>query len=49
DNDSQREEIDIVSRTDELLPPGFKNDDSEEEIDIFEGLHADNSISNSEN
>nr|GEY51582.1 hypothetical protein [Tanacetum cinerariifolium] len=48
-NDSQKGEIDIVSRTDELLPPGFENDDSEEEIDIFEGLHVDNSISNSEN
>nr|GEX65375.1 hypothetical protein [Tanacetum cinerariifolium] len=33
DNDSQREEIDIVFRTDELLPPGFKNDDLEGEID----------------
>nr|GEZ87454.1 reverse transcriptase domain-containing protein [Tanacetum cinerariifolium] len=49
DNDFQWEEIDIVSETDELLPPGFKNDDSEEEIDIFKGLHVDNSISNSEN
>nr|GFC71677.1 hypothetical protein [Tanacetum cinerariifolium] len=33
DNDSQREEIDIVTNTDELLPPCFENDDSEEEID----------------
>nr|GEZ70620.1 reverse transcriptase domain-containing protein [Tanacetum cinerariifolium] len=49
DNDFQRKEIDIVSETDELLPPGFENDDSEEEIDIFEGLHVDNSISNSKN
>nr|GEX69748.1 hypothetical protein [Tanacetum cinerariifolium] len=49
DNDSQREEIDIVSKTDELLPPGFKNDDSEEEIDVVKELHIDNSISNSEN
>nr|GEZ77396.1 hypothetical protein [Tanacetum cinerariifolium] len=49
DNDSQREEIDIVSGTDELLPPGFKNDDLEGEIDVVEELHADNSISNSEN
>nr|GEU88011.1 hypothetical protein [Tanacetum cinerariifolium] len=32
DIDSQREEIDIVTDTDELLPPGFENDDSEEEI-----------------
>nr|GEZ18836.1 hypothetical protein [Tanacetum cinerariifolium] len=28
-----REEIDIVTNTDELLPPGFENDDSEGEID----------------
>nr|GEW04405.1 reverse transcriptase domain-containing protein [Tanacetum cinerariifolium] len=49
DNDSQMEEIDIVTNTDELLPPGFKNDDSEGEIDAVEELHVDNSISNSEN
>nr|GEZ55510.1 hypothetical protein [Tanacetum cinerariifolium] len=36
DNDSQREEIDIVTNTDELLPPGFENDDSEGEIDVVE-------------
>nr|GEY83294.1 hypothetical protein [Tanacetum cinerariifolium] len=49
DNDSQREEIDIVTETDELLSPGFENDDSEGEIDVLEELHVDNSISNSEN
>nr|GEV91395.1 hypothetical protein [Tanacetum cinerariifolium] len=49
DNDSQREEIDIVTNTDELLPPGFKNGDSEGEINAVEELHVDNSISNSEN
>nr|GEZ70765.1 hypothetical protein [Tanacetum cinerariifolium] len=49
DNDSQREEIDIATDTDELLPPGFKNDDSEGEIYILEELHVDNSISNSKN
>nr|GFB08466.1 reverse transcriptase domain-containing protein [Tanacetum cinerariifolium] len=48
-NDSQREEIDIVTNTNELLPPGFENDDSEEEIDAVEELHVDNSISNSKN
>nr|GEW19463.1 hypothetical protein [Tanacetum cinerariifolium] len=48
DNDSQREEIDIVTNTDELLPPGFENDDSYGEIDVDEELHVDNSISNSE-
>nr|GEX10062.1 reverse transcriptase domain-containing protein [Tanacetum cinerariifolium] len=49
DNDSQREEIDIVTSTDDVLPPGFENDDSEREIDVVEGLHVDNSISNSKN
>nr|GEY63415.1 reverse transcriptase domain-containing protein [Tanacetum cinerariifolium] len=48
DNDSQRDKIDIVTNTDELLPPRFKNDDSEEEIDAFAELNVDNSISNSE-
>nr|GEX90777.1 reverse transcriptase domain-containing protein [Tanacetum cinerariifolium] len=50
DNDSQREEIDIVTNTDELLPPGVENnDDSDEEIDAVEELHVDNSNSNSVN
>nr|GFA65101.1 hypothetical protein [Tanacetum cinerariifolium] len=49
DNDSQREEIDIVTNTDELLPPGFENDDSEGEIDVVEELRIHNSISNSKN
>nr|GFA23192.1 reverse transcriptase domain-containing protein [Tanacetum cinerariifolium] len=47
DNDSQREEIDIVTNTD-VLPPGFENNDSDREIDVVEELHVDNSISNSE-
>nr|GEZ27301.1 hypothetical protein [Tanacetum cinerariifolium] len=49
DNDSQREEIDIVTNTDELLPPGFENDDLEGENDVINDLHVDNSISNSKN
>nr|GFA07713.1 reverse transcriptase domain-containing protein [Tanacetum cinerariifolium] len=48
DKGSQREEIDIVTNTDGLLPPGFKNDDSDREIDAVEELHVDNFISNSE-
>nr|GFB85771.1 hypothetical protein [Tanacetum cinerariifolium] len=49
DNDSQREEIDIVTNTDDVLPSGFENDgDSEEEIDVVEELHV-NPISNFEN
>nr|GEZ57447.1 hypothetical protein [Tanacetum cinerariifolium] len=50
DNDSQREEIDIVTNTDEVLPPRVENDDdSEGEIDAVEELCVDNSISNFEN
>nr|GEZ13305.1 hypothetical protein [Tanacetum cinerariifolium] len=49
DNDSQREEIDIVTDTDELLPPGFENDDSKVEIHVLKELRVDNSISNSKN
>nr|GEV73845.1 reverse transcriptase domain-containing protein [Tanacetum cinerariifolium] len=48
DNDSQREEIDIVTNTDELLPLGFENDDLDGEIDVVEELHVYNSIFNSE-
>nr|GEY64995.1 reverse transcriptase domain-containing protein [Tanacetum cinerariifolium] len=48
DNDSQREEIDIVTNTNDVLPPGVENgDDSEGKIDVVEELHVDNSISNS--
>nr|GEW18521.1 hypothetical protein [Tanacetum cinerariifolium] len=49
DNDSQREEINIVSGTNELLPLSFENDDLKEEIYVVEELRVDNSISNSEN
>nr|GEX61591.1 reverse transcriptase domain-containing protein [Tanacetum cinerariifolium] len=47
DNDSQREEIDIVTNTDDVLPPGVENDDDlEGEVDVVEDLHVDNYISN---
>nr|GEW40301.1 reverse transcriptase domain-containing protein [Tanacetum cinerariifolium] len=49
DNDSQREEIDIVTSTDELLPPSVENnDDSDWETDAVDDLRVDNSISKSE-
>nr|GFB91899.1 hypothetical protein [Tanacetum cinerariifolium] len=48
DNDYQREEIDIVTNTDDVLPPCFENDDSDGEVDAIEELHVDNSISNTE-
>nr|GFA67470.1 hypothetical protein [Tanacetum cinerariifolium] len=48
DNDFQREEIDIVTNTDDVLPPGVENDDSDKEVDAVDDLCVDNSISNSE-
>nr|GEX29301.1 reverse transcriptase domain-containing protein [Tanacetum cinerariifolium] len=48
DNDSQQEEIDIVISTDDVLPPGVENDDSDGEVDAIDDLRVDNSISNSE-
>nr|GEV10666.1 hypothetical protein [Tanacetum cinerariifolium] len=42
-------QIEIVTNTDELLPPGFENDDSEGENDVVDELRVDNSNSNSEN
>nr|GFC47971.1 hypothetical protein [Tanacetum cinerariifolium] len=45
DGDSQREEIDIVTDTDDVLPPSVENaDDFEGEIDVVEELPRDNSI-----
>nr|GEZ26582.1 hypothetical protein [Tanacetum cinerariifolium] len=46
DNDSQQEEIDIITSTDNVLPPGV--DDSDGEVDVFDDLRVDNPISNSE-
>nr|GFA29475.1 hypothetical protein [Tanacetum cinerariifolium] len=48
DNDSQREEIDIITSTDDVLPPGVDNDNSDGEVDAVDELRVDNSISNSE-
>nr|GEV76258.1 reverse transcriptase domain-containing protein [Tanacetum cinerariifolium] len=48
DNDSQWEEFDIVTSTDDVLPPGVENDDLDGEIDVVDDLRIDNSISNSE-
>nr|GEX14690.1 reverse transcriptase domain-containing protein [Tanacetum cinerariifolium] len=48
DNDSQREDIDIVINTDDVLPPGFENDESDGEVDAIKELHVDNSIFNPE-
>nr|GFB22609.1 hypothetical protein [Tanacetum cinerariifolium] len=49
-NPRPRPTIDIITNTDDVLPPGVENDDdSEGEIDAVKELHVDNSISNSEN
>nr|GEW65128.1 reverse transcriptase domain-containing protein [Tanacetum cinerariifolium] len=49
-NPNPRPTIDIVTNTDDVLPPGVENDDdSEGEIDAIEELHVDNSISNAKN
>nr|GFC86464.1 hypothetical protein [Tanacetum cinerariifolium] len=45
DGDSQQEEIDIVTSTDNVLPPGVENDDSDGEVDAVDELRIDNSIS----
>nr|GEZ12589.1 reverse transcriptase domain-containing protein [Tanacetum cinerariifolium] len=47
DSDSQREEIDIIINTDDVLPPGVENEDSDGEVDAVNGLRIDNPISNS--
>nr|GEV37156.1 hypothetical protein [Tanacetum cinerariifolium] len=51
DGDSQREEIDIFTGTDDLLPPGIESDDYNSEGDIYflEELLANDSISFPEN
>nr|GEY33055.1 reverse transcriptase domain-containing protein [Tanacetum cinerariifolium] len=46
-SDSQQEEIDVVTKTDDVLPPGVENDDSDGEVDAVDDLRVDNFISNS--
>nr|GFB32150.1 hypothetical protein [Tanacetum cinerariifolium] len=48
ESDSHQEEIDVVSITDDVLPPSVDNDDSNEEVDVFDVLRVDNFIQNSE-
>nr|GFA25518.1 reverse transcriptase domain-containing protein [Tanacetum cinerariifolium] len=40
--------IDIVTSTDDVLPPGVENDDSDGEVDVVGDLRVDNSILNTE-
>nr|GEW22799.1 reverse transcriptase domain-containing protein [Tanacetum cinerariifolium] len=42
------EDIDIVIKTSDVLPPGVENDDSDGEVDDVDDLRVDNSIQNSE-
>nr|GFB10633.1 reverse transcriptase domain-containing protein [Tanacetum cinerariifolium] len=48
DSDPQQEETDVVTETDDVLPSGVKNDDSDKEVDAVVDLRVDNSISISE-
>nr|GEY66345.1 hypothetical protein [Tanacetum cinerariifolium] len=46
ESDLRQEEIDVVSVTNDVLPPS--DDDSDEEIDVVDVLRVDNFIQNSE-
>nr|GEV95696.1 reverse transcriptase domain-containing protein [Tanacetum cinerariifolium] len=47
ESDPHQEEIDVVIVTDDVLPPGVENDNSDEEVDVVDDVRIDNSISNS--
>nr|GEX37702.1 hypothetical protein [Tanacetum cinerariifolium] len=47
ENDPHQEEIDVVTVTDDVLPPSIENDDSDGEVDEVDDLRVDNSIQNS--
>nr|GEV83959.1 hypothetical protein [Tanacetum cinerariifolium] len=47
DSDLHQEEIDVVTVTDDVLPPSVENDDSNEEVDADDDLRVDNFIQNS--
>nr|GEW69790.1 reverse transcriptase domain-containing protein [Tanacetum cinerariifolium] len=44
ESDSHQEEIDVVSITDDVLPPSVENNDSDEEVDAIDVLRVDNFI-----
>nr|GFB00488.1 hypothetical protein [Tanacetum cinerariifolium] len=48
ETDPHQEDIDVVTKTDDVLPPSVENDDSDGEVDVVDDLRVDNSISNSE-
>nr|GEZ23923.1 reverse transcriptase domain-containing protein [Tanacetum cinerariifolium] len=43
-NQSQWKEIDIITSTDDVLPPSVENDDLDGEVDAVDDLRVDNSI-----
>nr|GFB33458.1 hypothetical protein [Tanacetum cinerariifolium] len=47
-SDHHQKEIDVVTVTDDVLPPGVENDDSDGEVDAVDDLRIDNSIQCSE-
>nr|GEU73922.1 hypothetical protein [Tanacetum cinerariifolium] len=48
DSDPHQEEIDVVSITNDVLPPSVDNDDSDGEVDAVDILRVDNFFQNSE-
>nr|GEX05727.1 reverse transcriptase domain-containing protein [Tanacetum cinerariifolium] len=44
DSDPQQEEIDVVTVTNDVLPPSVDNDDSDGEVDAVDDLRVDNFI-----
>nr|GEZ80274.1 reverse transcriptase domain-containing protein [Tanacetum cinerariifolium] len=48
ESDPHQEEIDVVTVTDDVLPPIVENDDSDEEVYVVDVLRVDNFIQNSE-
>nr|GEV83087.1 reverse transcriptase domain-containing protein [Tanacetum cinerariifolium] len=48
ESDPHQEKINVVTVTDDVLPPSVENDDSDGEVDVVDDLRVDNSILNSE-
>nr|GEZ79188.1 reverse transcriptase domain-containing protein [Tanacetum cinerariifolium] len=48
ESDLDQEEIDVVSITNDVLPPSVDNDDSDEEVDAVDVFRVDNFFQNSE-
>nr|GEZ92376.1 reverse transcriptase domain-containing protein [Tanacetum cinerariifolium] len=47
ESDPHQEEIDVITLTDDVLPPSVENDVSDGEVDAVDVLRVDNSIQNS--